>query len=152
MTAPLEQLHDILPGPQVDELNNQSIVLISASIPILFCFVVLYKIWPRYKFYWLVKREFRLIIQEHPDNYIPAINLLLKKTANRFWPLEQFASLHTLDWLKFLDENSSCQFSRFANEWEKWSYSDTTPSIEEKKAIIHECKLWFRAVRSKVPL
>ncbi len=29
MTAPLEQLHDILPGPQPDVLDEQSIILIA---------------------------------------------------------------------------------------------------------------------------
>lgn len=152
MTAPLEQLHDILPGPPPDVLDNQSIILISVSILMLFCLTGLYKMWPRYKFYWQVKQELRAIIKKHPDNCIPAINLLLKKTANRFWPREKFAGLHTLDWLKFLDQNSTCQFSRFAGEWESWSYSNATLSIQEKKAIIRECKRWFRAVRSRVPL
>ena len=116
MTAPLEQLHDILPGPQPKVLDEQSIILIAVSLLILFCLAALYKRWPRYKFYWRVKRELRVIIKKHPDNCIPAINLLLKKTANRFWPREQFAGLHTRDWLRFLDKNSSCQFSRFASE------------------------------------
>ncbi len=152
MTAPLEQLHDILPGPQPKVLDEQSIILIATSLLILFCLAALYKKWPRYKFYWRVKRELRVIIKKHPDNCIPAINLLLKKTANRFWPREQFAGLHTRDWLRFLDKNSSCQFSRFASEWESWSYSNTKLSVQEKKAIIRECKRWFRAVRSRVPL
>lgn len=152
MTAPLEQLHDILPGPQPDVLDSQSIILISASILTLFCLTALYKAWPRYKFYWRVRCELRAIIKNEPQNCIPAINLLLKKTAAHFWPREQFAGLHTREWLNFLDKNSSCQFSRFADEWERWSYSDTTLSIPEKKAIIRECKRWFRTVRSRSPL
>ncbi len=75
MTAPLEQLHDILPGPQPKVLDEQSIILIAVSLLILFCLAALYKRWHRYKFYWRVKRELRVIIKKHPDNCIPAINL-----------------------------------------------------------------------------
>ena len=69
MTAPLEQLHDILPGPQPKVLDEQSIILIAVSLLILFCLAALYKRWPRYKFYWRVKRELRVIIKKHPDNW-----------------------------------------------------------------------------------
>ena len=37
MTAPLEQLHDILPGPQLNVLDEQTIVLIAVSLLMLFC-------------------------------------------------------------------------------------------------------------------
>ncbi|WP_320152896.1 DUF4381 domain-containing protein [uncultured Tolumonas sp.] len=152
MTAPLEQLHDILPGPKLDVLDNQTIVLISATLCAILFLILFYKSWPRYKFYWRLKRELRVIIKKNPNNCVPAINLLLKKVACYFWPREQFAGLHTTEWLKFLDKNSSCQFSRFSEEWENWSYSNSSLSNQEKKAIIRECKRWFRHVRNRRPL
>ena len=154
MKAPLNQLHDILPGP--DTGTDTNLILIVFFIVVSFMAIYflhrIYKAWPCYKLFWKAKRELNFIFKNKKDNYIPAIIVLLKKTASHYWEREEFAGLHTRDWLTFLDSNSSCHFSKYSDEWESWSYSDMTISVKEKKEILHECKKWLKSIRSRRPL
>jgi hypothetical protein len=153
MTAPLEQLHDILPGPPLDAGDDKyMIIYIVTSVLALVSFIC-YKIWPRYKIYWRAKKELHNILKRNPDNCVPAINQLIKEIACYYWPREQYAKLHTMDWLKFLDEHSSCQFRNFSGQWEAWSYSTGHAlSAHDRNAVIRECKRWFSNVCRRVPL
>lgn len=152
MKAPLEKLHDILPGPPPDASDSSYIAIALGISFLLTLIIVTYKLWPRYKIYRHAKKQLRKILKQNPDNCIPAINQLIKDVAYNYWPCERYAKLHTLDWLKFLDEHSSCQFLTFSKQWEAWSYSGNVLSSHDKKAVIRECNRWFNTVCRRVPL
>lgn len=152
MTAPLEKLHDILPGPQLDTFDTSYQIITLIFILFILSSAIIFKIWPRYKIYNNAKRKFRKILKEHPENFISDLNLLFKDIAENFWPPEQYASLHTQAWLAFLDTHSKCQFSQFSTQWEVWSYSHDSISLQDKKAIIRECNHWLRTVCRREPL
>lgn len=152
MTAPLEKLHDILPGPQLETFDTVYQIITIVSILFVLGSAIIYKIWPHYKIYLIAKRKFQKILKDHPENFIPDLNLLLKDTAEKFWPREQYAGLHTKAWLAFLDTHSKCQFSQFSAQWEAWSYSQYSISHQDKKAITRECIRWLRTVCRREPL
>jgi len=83
MKAPLNQLHDILPGPDTGTDTNLILIvfLIVVSFMAIYFLRRIYTAWPCYKRFWKAKRELNFIFKTKKDNYIPAINLLLKKTA-----------------------------------------------------------------------
>ncbi|WP_024870744.1 DUF4381 domain-containing protein [Tolumonas lignilytica] len=154
MKAPIDKLHDILPGPDIDAFNKNSIIFIAIFIAIILIFLLYttYTKIPQYKFHLHANRELRYIFKNKQDKYIPCINIFLKKSASHFWEREKFAKLHTREWLQFLDNHSSCNFLQYAESWEIWSYSVITPSDKEKKAIYNECKRWIKAIKNRRPL
>ncbi len=154
MKVPLEQLHDILPGPDTGIIDNLNLV---ASVLLVFILTIcfLYRIhhtWPRYRIFRQARHELNVIAKNHHTNYIPAVNALLKKTASNYWKREDFAGLYTQDWLKFLDDSSSCHFSKYSDKWENWSYSGSEISEQERKEVLHECRKWLSSNRNRRPL
>ncbi len=154
MEAPLEQLHDILPGPDIGIFNNPTTVLMGVAATIFSGFIIyrIYRSIPHIISFHRAKRHLRTIYKTQNENFVPFINLLLKKVASRYWHREQFAGLHTKEWLYFLDAYSKCQFAQYADKWEMWSYSGIALADDEKKAIYRECKKWLRTTSSRRPL
>ncbi len=154
MKAPLDQLHDILPGPDIG-FFSEPIAIVISCITIVFITYLIYKIIkviPVIKFRHQAKKDLRVIYKTQNENFIPFINLLLKKIASRYWHREQFAGLHTQEWLYFLDAYSKCSFSKYSEKWEAWSYSCTTLSANEKKDVYQECIKWLNATSKRRPL
>jgi hypothetical protein len=152
MTLPIDQLHDILPGPISSNAGNITLITImffSLATIITLCF---YKLWPRYRLYLHAERKLKLILKSNDDNLIPSINEFLKNTAGLYWPHEEFASLHTKEWLAFLDNNSTCHFLKFSEEWAQWSYSNEIIESNIKKEIQYECKRWLKSICNRSPL
>lgn len=154
MKVPLAQLHDILPGPDTGIIDNLNLVASAFLIfTLAICFLYrIYHTWPRHRLFRQARRELNLIFKNHQSNYIPAVNALLKKTASIYWKREDFAGLYTHEWLKFLDDASSCHFSRYSDQWENWSYSGSEISAKEKKEVLRECRKWLRSNRNRRPL
>jgi hypothetical protein len=152
MTPPIDQLHDILPGPIHSDIGNIVVITIIVAVSTIATILYLYKTWPRYKLYIQAKRKLKLIIKNNDGNFIPSINELLKNTAGTYWLHDEFARLHTKEWLNFLDKNSQCHFSKYVDDWAQWSYSDTNVTPKIKKEIQIECVRWLKSIRNRSPL
>jgi len=152
MTPPIDQLHDILPGPAHSDIVNTIVFTMTTLTLTIVVILCLYKLWPRYRLYLHAKRKLKLIFKNQDNNFIPSINELLKQTASLYWPHEEFASLHTKEWLAFLDKESGCHFLKFSEEWAQWSYSNDSITLNIKKEIQNECKRWLKSIRSRSPL
>ncbi len=148
MKEPLNQLIDILPGdePSIIHFSNSQIFYFFLTILIVFIYNKFKRdIYLKINLY----REIYQLKNNTNQTFIAEVNLFLKLTFDLYHPRDDFASLHTIEWLKYIDDTSNTDFSQFKTYWEKWSYGNDSPTKEQKKIIIKQCKKFLFYIHGK---
>lgn len=151
MSLPLEQLNDILPGPFP---TFDSIWFWGGLLFLIILYVLIKRFirwYPRYRLYRKALKELNIIFKEN-ENFVPSVNLLLKKYASLFWSRDTIATLHHEAWLTFLDQQAKTSFRLLHNQWMDWSYGAAQPDLQERKKIYRLCKQWIKTIKQRTPL
>lgn len=148
MKEPLNQLIDILPGspPPIFNLSIEATTLLVVLL-IIICglYYLRAEIQQKYKLFKILNR----LNAQSDESFIPSVNIFLKDVADLYFPRDDFASLHTAEWLHYLDSVTKTNFTQFNLEWEIWSYANKHPTKEQKKLILKQCKNYLRHIHRK---
>lgn len=139
MKEPLNQLIDILPGdqPSIIHLSDSQFIYI-------FSIIIIGFIYKKFKHDAYLKitlyRKIYHLKNNSDHTFIPEINSLLKSTFDLYYPRDNFASLHTDEWLQYIDDAVGTNLSQFKKHWEMWSYGNERPTKEQRKIITKQCR------------